>query len=145
MHRKVREGRGAGVLPHLSPAALPLYVLHQPVVVAFAYGVVGWSAPMAAEYAVIVAASLRAVLVLYEYGVRRWAVTRFLFGMRPAAPAGSAARAVICFPSPVRRERPERRDDRDVWNDRNRGRSCEQPCGTSRRASIWCTARTPTG
>ncbi|GAA2293651.1 hypothetical protein GCM10010415_77040 [Streptomyces atrovirens] len=80
--RSVRGVRG-GILPYLAVAALPLYVLHQPVVVAFAYGVVGWSAPMAVKYAVIVAASLTAVLALYEYGVRRWAVTRFLFGMRP--------------------------------------------------------------
>ncbi|KOT37372.1 membrane protein [Streptomyces caelestis] len=81
-----RAGAGrSGVLAYLSPAALPLYVLHQPVVVACAYGVVGRSAPMAVTYAVIVAASLTAVLALYEYGVRRWAVTRFLFGMRPGA------------------------------------------------------------
>lgn len=86
---RVRSGRGggSGVLPYLALAALPLYVLHQPVVVAFAYGVVGWSASMAVKYAVIVAASLAVVLVLYEYGVRRWAVTRFLFGMRLVAPA----------------------------------------------------------
>jgi glucan biosynthesis protein C len=82
---RVRSGRGGGsaVLPYLALAALPLYVLHQPVVVAFAYGVVGWSAPMAVKYAVIVAASLAVVLALYEYGVRRWTATRFLFGMRP--------------------------------------------------------------
>lgn len=85
---RVRSGRGgrSGVLPYLALAALPLYVLHQPVVVAFAYGVVGWSAPMAVKYAVIVAASLAVILVLYEYGIRRWAVTRFLFGMRPGPP-----------------------------------------------------------
>ncbi|MGW4026460.1 acyltransferase family protein, partial [Streptomyces sp. NPDC005009] len=82
---RVRSGRGV-ILPYLAVAALPLYVLHQPVVVAFAYGVVGWSAPMAVKYAVIVAASLAVVLALYEYGVRRWAVTRFLFGMRPGPP-----------------------------------------------------------
>ena len=76
------SGRG-GILPYLAVAALPLYVLHQPVVVVFAYGVVGWSAPMAVKYGVIVAASLAVVLALYEYGVRRWAVTRFLSGMRP--------------------------------------------------------------
>ncbi len=62
-------------------------MLHQPVVVAFAYGVVGWDAPMAVKYAVIVAASLAVILVVYEYGVRRTAVTRFLFGMRAEAPA----------------------------------------------------------
>jgi hypothetical protein len=65
-------------------AALPLYVLHQPVVVAFAYGVVGWSAPIAPKYAAIVAASLAVTLLVYELLVRRTPVTRFLFGMRRA-------------------------------------------------------------
>ncbi|MGY3200177.1 hypothetical protein [Streptomyces sp. TE5632] len=64
-------------------AALPLYVLHQPVVVAFAYGVVGWSAPMAVQYVVIVAASLAVILAVYAYRVRGTRLTRFLFGVRP--------------------------------------------------------------
>ncbi|WP_037676757.1 hypothetical protein [Streptomyces griseus] len=59
--------------------------LHQPVVVAFAYGVVGWSVPIVVKYAAIVAASLAVILVVYEYLVRRARVTRFLFGMRPDA------------------------------------------------------------
>lgn len=73
------------VMGYLVVAALPLYVLHQPVVVAFAYGVVGWSAPIVVKYAVIVAASLAVILLVYEYVVRRTRVTRFLFGMRPDA------------------------------------------------------------
>ncbi|MEV8593660.1 acyltransferase [Streptomyces sp. NPDC052012] len=82
-----REGRpslpeGRPVLRYLALAALPLYVLHQPVVVAFAYGVVGWPVPMAVKYAVIVTASLAVILLVYEFGVRRTAVTRLLFGMR---------------------------------------------------------------
>ena len=75
------------VLGHLAVAALPLYVLHQPVVVAFAYGVVGWSAPIAVKYAAIVTASLAVLLVAYEFGVRRTPVTRFLFGQRAAPPS----------------------------------------------------------
>ncbi|MGI5451877.1 acyltransferase family protein [Streptomyces sp. CA-249302] len=75
--------RPGPVLGYLTIAALPLYVLHQPVVVAFAYGVVGWNAPILVKYAAIVAASLAVILVVYEYGVRRTRVTRFLFGMRP--------------------------------------------------------------
>ncbi|WP_406437860.1 acyltransferase [Streptomyces sp. NBC_01613] len=71
------------VLGYLAIAALPLYVLHQPVVVAFAYGVVGWSAPIAVKYAAIVVGSLVVIFLVYEYGVRRTRVTRFLFGMRP--------------------------------------------------------------
>ncbi|MFD3497460.1 acyltransferase family protein [Streptomyces sp. NPDC058678] len=74
------------VLLYLTAAALPLYVLHQPVVVAFAYGVVGWSAPIVVKYTVIVACSLAVILVVYEYVVRRTRVTRFLFGMRPDLP-----------------------------------------------------------
>ncbi|MER7789619.1 acyltransferase family protein [Streptomyces sp. NPDC097640] len=86
--REPREGRQAGdgskpVWGYLTVAALPLYVLHQPVVVAFAYAVVGWSAPSAVKYAGIVAGSLAVILAVYECAVRRVRVTRFLFGMRP--------------------------------------------------------------
>ncbi|MEV6166781.1 acyltransferase [Streptomyces sp. NPDC051954] len=70
------------LLPYFALAALPLYVLHQPVVVAFAYGVVGWDAPIPVKYAVIVTCSLAVILLVYEFAVRRTRVTRFLFGMR---------------------------------------------------------------
>ncbi|MFC5218514.1 acyltransferase family protein [Streptomyces coerulescens] len=73
---------------YLGIAALPVYVLHQPVVVALAYGVVGWSVPIVVEYAVIVTGSLVVILALYEGVVRRTRLTRLLFGMRKA-PAAS--------------------------------------------------------
>ncbi|QOV33579.1 acyltransferase family protein [Streptomyces ferrugineus] len=82
--REVRAPSRAMV--YLGIAALPVYVLHQPVVVALAYGVAGWPAPIAVEYAVIVAGSLIVILALYEGVVRRTRWTRFLFGMRPAPP-----------------------------------------------------------
>ncbi|KOG35180.1 hypothetical protein [Streptomyces resistomycificus] len=72
--------------PYLTVAALPLYVLHQPVVVAFAYGVVGLPASILVKYAAIVAASLAVALGPYEYLVRRTRITRSLFGMRPDPP-----------------------------------------------------------
>ncbi|UUU22306.1 acyltransferase family protein [Streptomyces sp. DSM 40750] len=77
------SGRRRQLWAYLALAAMPLYVLHQPVVVAFAYGVVGWSAPIVVKYVTIVAGSLVVILVAYEYGVRRIRVSRFLFGMRP--------------------------------------------------------------
>lgn len=80
------EARPRPVMAYLGVAALPLYVLHQPVVVALAYGVVGWSAPIVVEYAAIVTGSLAGILVLYECVVRRTRLTRFLFGMRPDPP-----------------------------------------------------------
>ena len=68
---------------YLAAAVLPLYVLHQPIVVAVAYFVVGWSAPILVEYAVLVVIALILTLTAYELLVRRTRATRFLFGMRP--------------------------------------------------------------
>ncbi|MFE5813514.1 acyltransferase family protein [Streptomyces sp. NPDC056479] len=82
-----REARAPSrAMVYLGIAALPLYVLHQPVVVALAYGVVGRPAPIVVEYAVIVTGSLVVILALYEGVVRRTRLTRFLFGMRPDPP-----------------------------------------------------------
>ena len=77
------DRRSRRVYGYLAAAVLPLYVLHQPIVVAVAYGVVGWHAPIAVKYVVIVAASLALTVAAYDLLVRRTRVTRFLFGMRP--------------------------------------------------------------
>ncbi|MFE2631971.1 acyltransferase family protein [Streptomyces sp. NPDC059374] len=77
-------------LVYLGVAALPVYVLHQPVVVALAYAVVGLPGPVAVKYALIVAGSLVVILALYEGLVRRTRPTRFLFGMRAAPRAGTS-------------------------------------------------------
>ncbi|MEU0388614.1 acyltransferase family protein [Streptomyces chartreusis] len=70
------------VYGYLAAAVLPLYVLHQPIVVAVAYFVVGWPAPIPVEYVALVTISLALTLAAYELLVRRTRVTRFLFGMR---------------------------------------------------------------
>ncbi|MGW0807004.1 acyltransferase family protein [Nonomuraea sp. NPDC002799] len=67
---------------YLAPAVLPLYILHQPIVVAVAYLVVGWRAPILVEYLVIVAVSLVLTVAAYDVLVRRTRLTRLLFGMR---------------------------------------------------------------
>ncbi|WP_129668170.1 acyltransferase family protein [Phytoactinopolyspora endophytica] len=70
---------------YLAAALLPLYILHQPVVVGVAYWVVQWEAPIAVKYLAIVAASLTLTFAAYELLVRRWGFIRFVFGMRPSA------------------------------------------------------------
>lgn len=67
---------------YLGAAVLPLYVLHQPIVVAVAYPVVGWQAPAVVKLVVIVAVSLVLLVIVYDLAVRRTRVTRVLFGMR---------------------------------------------------------------
>ncbi|MFG1710502.1 acyltransferase [Nonomuraea sp. M3C6] len=68
---------------YLAEAVLPLYVLHQPIVVAVAYLVVRWDAPIPVKFLMIVAISLALIGTAYEFVVRRTRLTRFLFGMRP--------------------------------------------------------------
>ena len=47
------------------------------------YYVVQWEAGVLLKYVVIALASFAVTLLLYEFGVRRTRVTRFLFGMKP--------------------------------------------------------------
>ncbi|MEU8380225.1 acyltransferase [Streptosporangium sp. NPDC048865] len=99
-----RPARGGALRGYLAEAVLPLYVLHQPIVVAVAYQVVRWQAPIAVKYPVIVAVSLVLMFLAYDLLVRRTAPTRFLFGMRPVR-SGAGERPE---PGPPEREVPER-------------------------------------
>ena len=62
---------------------LPFYVLHETVIVAVAYVVLSWPIGGGLQYCLIASVSLVATLVLYDLGVRRHPVTRFLFGLKP--------------------------------------------------------------
>lgn len=75
-------GNGNNVFAYLAAAALPLYILHQPIVVAVAYFVVRWHVPMLVAYLAIVIFSFVIMFAVYDLCVRRNRVTRFLFGMR---------------------------------------------------------------
>ncbi|GAB3844522.1 acyltransferase [Dactylosporangium cerinum] len=77
-----RASDGPRVYAYLGLAALPLYVLHQPIVVAMAYVVVQWQIPAPLKYVAIVAASFAIMFAVYEFGVRRTRPTRLLFGVR---------------------------------------------------------------
>ena len=81
--------RAAG---YANQAVLPFYVLHEPVIVAAAWVLVRWHAPVPAKYLALVLMSLAATLGLYEAGVRRYRLTRLLFGMKPPEPAGAQSR-----------------------------------------------------
>jgi glucans biosynthesis protein C len=78
------------VARYANEAVLPFYVLHEPVIVAVAWVLVRWHAPVPAKYATLVIVSLAATLGLYEAGVRRYRLTRLVFGMKPLAkPTGA--------------------------------------------------------
>lgn len=78
--RKPDEGT---LLPLAREAALPFYVLHQPVIVGLAFLLAGVELNAGAKYALLVSGSLAGTLGLYAFAVRPWALIRPLFGMPP--------------------------------------------------------------
>jgi peptidoglycan/LPS O-acetylase OafA/YrhL len=80
------KSRLSGSARYANEAVLPFYMLHEPVIVAAAWIIVRWQAPILAKYVALVIVSLACTLALYDLFVRRVRVTRFLFGMktRPA-------------------------------------------------------------
>ena len=77
-------------LAYANEAVLPFYIFHQTVLLAVGYFVLQWGLPEVLEWAVIVVISFATIMALYEFGVRRWNVMRFLFGMKLRARPVSA-------------------------------------------------------
>jgi glucan biosynthesis protein C len=82
--------RTSPTLAYLAEGSYPVYVLHQTVIVVFAFYLVGWAVWEPLQWVVLLALSVLVTFVLYE-GVRRWSVTRFLFGMRSRKRRAGAA------------------------------------------------------
>jgi glucans biosynthesis protein C len=73
---------------YANQAVLPVYVLRQTVIVVIGFYVVQWEVPTLVKYLVISFTALVVTLALYDVAVRRTAVTRVLFGMKPASRQG---------------------------------------------------------
>ena len=69
------------VLRYASEAAMPFYLLHMTFSVITGYFVTQLDAPVVAKYPLIVVVAAGLTLLAYEL-VRRWNVTRLLFGMK---------------------------------------------------------------
>ncbi|NMO53900.1 acyltransferase family protein [Actinoplanes sp. TBRC 11911] len=82
LDRPSGESASRGNGGYLAAAALPIYILHQPILVTVAYFVVRWHLPMLVGYLTIVVFSFVIIFAVYDLCVRRTRVTRFLFGMR---------------------------------------------------------------
>lgn len=73
---------GSPKLDYANGGVLPFYIFHQTVLLVVGYFVLQWGLPDVLEWAVIVVISFAAIMVLYEFGVRRFNLMRFLFGMK---------------------------------------------------------------
>jgi hypothetical protein len=63
-------------------AALPFFVLHQPVIIVIAFFVVQWNAGILVKLPVVVLSSFAVTSGLYELVVRRINPLRLAFGMK---------------------------------------------------------------
>ncbi|HXM53987.1 MAG TPA: acyltransferase family protein [Candidatus Dormibacteraeota bacterium] len=79
------------VTAYLSESILPFYVIHHPLVVLAATTVTGLSLGVWPKFAAVAGFALATTLLIYELGVRRWTVTRLLFGLKPL-PGGPSSR-----------------------------------------------------
>jgi len=82
-------GFGKRYLDHTSPAlsylgeaSYPVYIIHQTVIVIAAWFIVGLAASEPLQWFTLLVVSVAVTFALYEV-VRRFAPTRFLFGMKP--------------------------------------------------------------
>ncbi len=74
------------VIDYTNEAVLPFYWLHYPVIVIIAFYTIPWGINMGLKYLFVTTAALVATIALYDLLIRRWTITRWLFGMKPLTP-----------------------------------------------------------
>jgi uncharacterized protein (DUF2147 family) len=85
--------RQTRVLAYLTESAFPVYILHQSAIVLIGYPLIQLDLGIGSKFVLLVLFSLSATLAVYEMIVRRFPLTRFLFGMKVAATRHRPARA----------------------------------------------------
>ena len=71
------------VLDYLNEAVYPFYILHQTVIVIIVYYVVKTTDTIAMKYVFTVMVSFLVTMSIYHVFIKPYAITRFLFGMKP--------------------------------------------------------------
>ena len=92
------------ILDYLNQAVYPFYILHQTVIVILVYYIVQTPETIGMKYVFTVAATFVLTMGIYHLFIRPYAVTRFLFGMKPLPPAPPSPKAGV---EPVRGLVPE--------------------------------------
>jgi len=71
------------VIDYTNEAVLPFYVLHHPIIVVIAFYTISWDISLGIKFFFVSTAALIATLLIYDLLIRRWNVTRVLFGLKP--------------------------------------------------------------
>jgi hypothetical protein len=95
--------RPSAALSHLNEAVLPIYVLHQPILLIAAYWVFPLKLPLPVEGLTLATITGLGCFAIYETVIRPFAVSRVLFGLKtlPALPRPFAAASQASKSSPT--------------------------------------------
>jgi len=74
--------KGSPLLSHLNEAILPIYVLHQPILLAAAYLIFPLKLPLTLEAALLISITALGAFAIYETTIRPFRITRILFGLK---------------------------------------------------------------
>ncbi len=74
------------LLSYANEAVLPIYILHQPVILTLGFFIIPLQLPILAKYLIITPLALGITLGCYEYAIRRVNVLRYAFGLKPSKP-----------------------------------------------------------
>lgn len=76
-------GSNHRLLSYANEAVLPIYILHQPVILILGYFIIPLPLPILVKYLLILPSAFAVSLSLYEFGIRRVNLARRLFGLKP--------------------------------------------------------------
>ena len=82
---KAAVNRPSPLLSYLNEAVLPIYVLHQPILLVAAFWLFPLHLPVPVEVILLTVVTGLGSLVIYQTCIRPFRVSRFLFGLRPKA------------------------------------------------------------
>lgn len=71
----------SAVLSYTNRAVYPFYILHQTIIICLAYPMINWAWPAELKFVVLVVGTFGICWALYEGIIKRFGVTRLLFGM----------------------------------------------------------------
>lgn len=71
-----------GFLRYSTQAVYPFYILHQTIIVATGYYVTQWHLPIALKLLALIILCFGSVYILYEFLIKRFLLTRLLFGLK---------------------------------------------------------------
>jgi hypothetical protein len=80
----------SALLSHLNEAILPIYVLHQPILLISAHYIFPLKLPLSIEGAMLVSITSLGAFAIYEATIRPFRMTRILFGLKLSRSKGGA-------------------------------------------------------